>query len=48
MHLLIMTILKKLQYKSYTSFDAEIREYINSSNMSKQSKKNMLEKLGLD
>ena len=41
-------ILKKLQYKSYTSFDAEIGEYINSSNMSKQSKKNMLEKLGLD
>lgn len=41
------SILKKSLYKSYTSDDYEIRKYINSSNMSKQSKKDILEKLGL-
>ena len=41
-------ILKKLQYKSYKESDNEIKEYINSSKVSKETKKSMLEKLGLD
>ena len=42
------SILKKSLYKSYYYDDYEIEEYINSSNMSKKSKKELLEKLGLD
>ena len=42
------SILKKSLYKSYHDDDYEIEEYINSSNMSKKSKKELLEKLGLD
>lgn len=41
-------ILKKLQYKSYKESDNEIKEYINSSKVSKETKKSMLKKLGLD
>ena len=42
------SILKKSIYKSYDEADREIKEYINSSKMSKQSKKDLLKELGLD
>lgn len=42
------SILKKSIYKSYDEADEEIKEYINSSKMSKQSKKDLLKELGLD
>lgn len=42
------SILKKSIYKSYDEADGEIKEYINSSKMSKQSKKDLLKELGLD
>jgi hypothetical protein len=41
-------ILKKQQYKSYKSADNKIIKYINSSNMSKESKKEILKELGLE
>lgn len=42
------SILKKSIYKSYKDDDYEIKKYIDSSNMSKQSKKELLEKLALN
>lgn len=41
-------ILKKSEYKTYTDGDSRIIKYINNSNMSKESKKEILKKLGLD
>jgi hypothetical protein len=41
-------LLKKLQYKSYTESDEDIKDYISSIKAKKTTKKDLLKKMGLD